>query len=71
MAEQRELLHLGRWSRITENTIKTACFQGEVFLGTMFDMVGEDALSEKYLKRQSRSFLRRQKELVGEEVTGV
>jgi len=54
MAEQRELLHLGRWSKITENTIKTACFQGEVFSGMMFGMVGEDALSEKYLKRQSR-----------------
>ena len=64
MAEQRELLHLGRWSKITENTIKTACFQGEVFSGMMFDMVGEDVLSGKCLKR-------RQEELVKEEVTGV
>ena len=71
MAEQRELLHLGRWSKITEDTIKTACFQGEVFSGMMFDMVGEDVLSGKCLKRQSRSFLRRQEELVKEKVTGV
>ena len=55
MAEQRELLHLGRWSKITENTIKAACFQGEVFSGMMFDMVGEDVLSGKCLGEGRRN----------------